>query len=592
MIYSIVPTLGSLNQELSNSKFRLLYLFFSISLALAACARLIWSWPNVLWQSEFWIFDDVHHLVHNQFGSLVWFEAGNRDWSLNAWRWFSYVNAYFFGWNMYLELIVYFAIVLVLAQIIGLVTLKKLNNRNRWGIFIFPIIMLSLVGAGARGMELGTYFGVLLTVHLIVVITNNKKSLANLILLPGVIVFITSGGYAIGCAVSSLVLFAIGITPSIRAQSPILLFKSTVASCSFAIWLGAYAILYLRGVRSAGSSSLWSVVQHDPFYFVKFVFYAMSGSVFSEQTVEGFNHQRLILQIVSSLLLLLTIYSAIKCVKNFKVEAVAPIGLLAYSLSTVLLIMVTRPTGDLGMLATWYSLHLKIGLIGVVWISLLYSNEIEQKILGRFRLDLSLWLGAVIPVAVIFSLVTLANLQQYKREPSERAYFANIQSATLFPGSISADSNGLTPLLLPLKESRVVIEQMKADKLSLYSQKHILPLGIVESNKGYISLGDAYNDGWVGKNSQINVTSVKCQNLTLSFLGYEPALPNLLLLSLNGEKPKRVELGSQKSVVSYRNLLIGDSVSARFNRGAIPSIAGLGKDQRVLSAFLTVECGK
>ena len=577
--------------KMGDSSFKRAYVTFCLVIAFFCCVRLCWSWPNALWQSEFWIFPDIHNLVNHHFAQVTWFEAGTRDWSLNAWRWFSYLNAFFFGWNTYLELIAYYVIVVILSIAIGCKILNSLNQKLRITIFLVPLILLSLVSAGARGMELGTYAGVLLTVFLFFDLTKPKITLTKVLLLPFFLVFGTSGGYAIPVLFALFCLFFVLKSGSQGSglYSEVLR-RISHYSISSLIWLSLYAALFAHngGLKNPGGG-LSVLLRNDPLYFIKFLFFSQSATLISNQTLESNSQVKLILYGVSIFVLLLSICSLINLQRNNLLKFVVPLALFLYSLGVSLLIMVTRPTGPTGMLATWYGLHLKLGLIGVFWISIVSASEsqLQDKVnfFGFGKTTIT-----VISSIVIISVLGISNLKQFRREPSERNYFINVQKALLNPSSLSADASGLTPLLLPLEQSKIVIGQLSSDKLNVYARNTVIPNGISFSPQLYYQAGEAYSDGWLGKTSTLSIASGTCVNLELAFAAYQAVLPQDLYIYVSNRPPIYHRFVHPEYNLVIENLKPGDMLTLKLSKELVPANIGQGPDLRALSSHLMATC--
>jgi hypothetical protein len=153
--------------------------FLSVSFltAIVSSWRMIWSWPNALWLGDFWIIDDVNNLMLNRFSNVTWFEFATRQWSINSWRWFTYINVKFFHWNMDYEIFAYYLIVLIMTVAVVKRYQPQISGKKKLLFFLIPGVLLNFVGAGARGMELGTFFGILIFILLILQIFRNSTRL-------------------------------------------------------------------------------------------------------------------------------------------------------------------------------------------------------------------------------------------------------------------------------------------------------------------------------------------------------------------------------------------------------------------------------
>jgi hypothetical protein len=412
---------------------RLLYQFFVILgliLSVASYVRLKWSWPDVTWQSQYWIINDIDKLMARDFSNVTWFEFANREWSLNGWRWLSYFNAQFLSWNMAFELFIYSLTVLGIFLLILHSIFSRMSDVS-WTkailILMICFILFSFAGAGARGMELVTFIGIFFTLLLFKNAFSENRSLVPSFFLPPFVIFVFSGGYAIATTATLLILLStvlfkyrkVEIFPNLR-----------IASISCAVSLSIYMFVFLSRGRQGPSSlqSFFLYLQEHPLYPIKFLFYAPQGGLITIQSVESLTAKEfsIITVALGFILLLLNLFCVIYSLSHLRAEMLLPLSLLLYSIGTSITIMLTRLTGDFGMLSPWYALHLKVGVVGCLWLLIVFISTSDLHF-PKLNLIVSGTALALIPILIF------ANSSQWKRQPYERAYFQEIKKATLFP---------------------------------------------------------------------------------------------------------------------------------------------------------------
>jgi hypothetical protein len=241
------------------------------------------------------------------------------------------------------------------------------------------------------------------------------------------------------------------------------------------------------------------------------------------------------------------------------------------------------------MLATWYGLHLKLGLIGILWILIVLASQsqFQEKVnFFPFKKTLSI----VILSVLIISVLGVSNLKQFQREPSERNYFINVQKALMSPYALSADASGLTPLLLPVDQSKLTIAKLKADKLNLYARNSLIPVGISFDPQLYYQAGEAYSDGWLGKTSTLTIASGACVNLKLAFAAYIAVLPQDLYIHISNRSPVYHRFFRPDYDLVIEKLKPGDTLTFNFSKEFVPANIGQGPDLRALSSHLMATC--
>jgi hypothetical protein len=564
------------------------FLGLSITLTLATYLRLKWSWPDVTWQSAYWIIGDIDNLMAGNLSKVTWFEFANREWSLNGWRWLSYLNAKFFSWNMAYELLMYSLTVLGIFLLILLSITNKFFEWSWRRVFLLLTILMTLfnfAGAGARGMELGTYIGIFFTVSLFVIAFSEYRNLVLSIFLPPMIIFVFSGGYAIATTVAlSSLLFIVLLKLKSFENLPNL----KIASLASVVSLFIYVFVFLSQQRQGPSSmqTFFEYLQEHPFYPIKFLFYSPQGGLITIQSLEGLtsNEFSIVTLCISIFLLFLYLFCLIYSILHLRNAMLLPLSLLLYSIGTSITIMVTRPTGDFGMLSPWYSLHLKVGIVGCLWLLFIFSSIRDLKLV---RCN---W----IPSTTVFLLIPIllfANSVQWERQPSERVYFQEIKKVTLFPETMAADPDGLTPLKIGFEDSKYAISVLKRHKIGVYRDAG-KARGEFLSEGAFLRLGENFSDGWVGLNPTYLFEKGACNLIQFELTNVPKVIENEVSLTVDEKLVKMFKITSSPYVLKIARANEISSVSFNFAKNLVPAENGLGPDLRGLSAYVQVKCEK
>ena len=221
-------------------------------------------------------------------------------------------------------------------------------------------------------MELGTFLGVLFTVFFFKVAFNAKKNFWISILLPPAIVFIFTGTYSVPTAIALTLILLIQYR---KDKTRIILPNLASSWLSMVLSVGSYAFLYL--IRPSNEPSVIekfaSTVREDFTYPIRFIFSSSASSVFTNQTLEKFDAKTLpiVITLLAAVIWFVQILAVVKALRSWTIIYLFPLASILYSIGIMTLIMVTRPTGIYGMFPTWYSLHMKIGLVGSMYILML-----------------------------------------------------------------------------------------------------------------------------------------------------------------------------------------------------------------------------
>lgn len=584
------------------------YWLFTAAVCLVAALRLWWSNPDGSWQSQFWFIDDINRLLNGDVGHVTWFVFGDQ-WAMNGYRWFEYANALFFGYDARLETLAYFAIVGLIAALVGWRALSRMSAEQgigaRLAIFIIPLILASLSGAGSRGMELGTFAGILLGVATFLLIDsrlgNRTSYIVTSILVP-VGIFVFTGGYASGPAFAVVVVWLLQFwRPTIE---PARRRRLTVLMVNFVVWTLVYLVLLRALSPSTGTgevANFFSTLGTDPVFPAQYLFWGPASGLFTSQTVGMLGANGLVLTgIVSALVILLT---AIAVVRAFRVawnQATVPLLLVLYPWGIALTLLATRNSDPLSLLSTWYSLHFKVALVGMIWLTVLglrgrattaAATAEAGRTGSRSRAAVPVRVVTYTLLAAMVATVVVANVEQYTREPFERTFFLNVAKAELFPSELKEDASGLTALELPLGESRHAAAILRKHDLGVYRNPSSTLAKLYGVAPQFVELGDTFDDGWVGRTFSVTVIDPTCTSVVVSLSNPLPLSPAVTYTATSGSgDPVTGTVGTTSADLTLPVSGNADRIVFRFSRTVVPKKLGLGADKRALSANVSVAC--
>lgn len=586
---SVSHVLVSKSVSKCSSVWKIAYIVFSALLASLACYRLLWSWPQVNYLSNlFWI-TDIDHLLRHEYREvgIAGFSNG-QTW--NGYRWFQYVNAILFGLNPQIEIILYFFITFAMSLLIGLrVFSEDIDSAyKKLLVFSIPIILQSLVGAGSRGMELFTFFGLLLTLVLFKTIesdVSNTVFIFSAVLIPPFLFFVSSGGYTLAVIASCLVVFVLNRNKSrleFRVRTRLRIVLSILFGNLFLYWL----VLTLS--PSTGTQVISVLVRNtrrNLLFPIGYVVSSLSGGLISNQTFEGFT-------VTSSLILtlligiLVAIFTILVVYIENRAHALQSIGLILvslYGLMSVITMMPFRPLSMQWLLNTWYLLHFKVGLAGSIGLLIVTISKVKL----RKKLCLAA-LTMLIPVMV--TIVVYANINQLRREIHERQYFISMVRDTLFPIGLKENESGVTSLQLSLPESLKAIEIQREHSLGVFNDLDNSLQLVGAFGEPFFLAGSVFTDGWVGQNFSIYVFDKKCKVLNVHLHTAELLKTNTAIVRFNDGRMQKVEIGIDADLTRF--FLSGESpvLDFTFQKVYTPSEVSESLDGRTLAAVIGTSC--
>jgi hypothetical protein len=585
-----------------------LYVSMSLGLFCLSVWRFFWAWPDAAWQTNFLFLDQVDNVVNGKIGWGTFWIGLSDEHALTGYRWFEYFYATFFGLNTHVEIVAYYLCVLALSIAIGLKILKGSGRAtehwlSKLLVFTIPFILFSMVGAGSRGMEIGQYFGVTIFV-LLALLMDSSIRLRNYVIILALTVpaltFLLLGGYAAGLAIG---LALVSLKQLIRpiAFDPLRRKKLFAFTLIFVVSASAFLLsiqILNRTIVSGGLSQLKEHITRDPFFVVQYFFGGAASSIINSSTLEIFGHGDWLIYVTALLVLLMSGLAGFSIKQFSMTESTVPLILVGSAVGQIVVLMIGRSQGAFWLLSPWYQFHFRIGLVGVIWLLIggisVFLKSTHDNTLIRYYLPITLGL-----IALAMGLTVGANIIQWHRQPYERAYFENVQRSLLSPNELTVDSNGYTPLILPLEESKHVIAILKRDHLNVYRN----PLPILEKltgrRDGLLVSGDLGSDGWAGSHFRISVVQPNCRSLQLqirpfpsvtSLDHFKGSVSNQLKVTENGSSPRMFRL--ENVPISIEFPVVGNSTTFdfSFSKTWTPLEAGINQDVRHLSSLVDFKC--
>lgn len=593
---------------------RAAYFVFAFATTIFSLLRMKWAWPDAAWQTTLSDIEAVDRFLNNGASSAMGITVGGEH-ALTGYRWFQYLNATVFGLNSQLELFAYFALTLTLALAIGSRIFRDLDRTSsgwpaRLVVFSIPVVLSSLVGAGSRGMEIGQFFGITLFVVLALLIDSrmSTRAFAAVVVctvpLAGVLVL---GGYLAGPAIALALVSALQfMRPTLdrAARSKLLTVTGT-----FLVSTIAYLLLMLllpAQELDARSGALIDQISNDPLFIPKYFLGGAAGSVMSAQTMETSGQGRRFAYAVGTLVVLFAVACIVLAYRRAWRGSTVPLLLVLMPVGLAATLLVGRSFDALWLLSPWYGFHLRLFLVGSIWLLVRALGAVDVPESLRLSRAFVAQATAVVLLVAVFGVSLFANVNQWRRQPSERAYFQNVQHVLLFPQELTVDENGYTQIFLPLEKSRRAIELLRKNRLSVYRdpQAVLAAMGDTETyDEAFAANPDFAIQGmldskWAGSQVQVDVLHSTCAVLDIDVTSFPVATGTFAKNAVDSTLTVESSFGDKKVIVlgdTEERLVLHPTgefpeVTLMFNRTWNPAALGLGADKRDLAALVHVTC--
>jgi hypothetical protein len=580
--------LHSLTNE---TKVKVAFVLFSTVLAALGAARMYWSWPDAPWQSSLWFIGDLNHFLKGDYGNVTWFAFGE-PWSMNGYRWFQYLSAQFFHFDTRLENLVYFFLTYVLSLLVGLAALGSSKRGTAggvtWIVFLIPPVIMSLSGAGSRGMELGTFTGLVLVVLLFIYISSERRKFYFEIIssvLAFVSTFVFLGGYVAGATFSLLI--TTFLYSRYRHRKPRVLYQLIFASAVTSLaTVGHFLTTLAKSIESTASpfSALVNQLSDDLLFPLKYLFWGSANSIMSANTRDMLGTDGSWLLVFGGCVIVgITVFAfARQSLANTQLPPAAFL-LVFYGAGTALLLLVYRNTSSDYLLSPWYSLHFKVALAGALW--LLAIKAVQKKSLGNLSTHV-----ASSAAVVLIVLVVISNWIQFARGDSERAYFLNVASAALIPSTLAVPAGETyTQLVLPLEESREALGVLQEHKLSVFNNPEGNLVKIFGGLPSAVTLPTLPADHWAGKQIDIQPIRENCADLRIE-VQKNVEIPDQVLDIKDTNGLHETYAVDEGLVLSSKTLNGNEALQLTFGSTWVPSKTSGSADTRELSNIVLITC--
>ena len=512
--------------------------------------------------------------------------------AMNGYRWFQYVNSIIFNLNTSVELVVYFTITWVLSLLIGLQVMASLPKHSEpykyLLVFAIPVVLNSLVGSGSRGMELGTYGGLLIMIGIFKSISSGLRSKYFLVIVvtgPPVLFLVFMGGYTNGFTGALLIVYlADRIRPKLESLVMTrvkMLLVSSVTSMLIFSWLVAQS----DSNGTQFTHELFTQVRRNVLFPLGYVFAGQAGGLISIQTLEKMSTPASILTTFAIAAVVTTLLvSAI--ILAYRWEWCRSISLTLtsiYGITAAVSLLPFRAFNVQTLISTWYVLHFKIALAGTIG---LFIVAISKR-----KLKMKSWptvFALLIPMFVLISV--MANIRQWQREPFERKYMTAIVQDSLFTSGLKENASGLTSLQISLAASLQAIEIQREHQLGVFRDidKSLKLVGAY--GKPFFLTGDVYGDGWVGEKFSVYVLDSKCKSLTVQLVTDVMLKTTRASISSNFGESKTVEVGTEQRSLQFPISGTLPELNFEFSKTFVPSKMSESQDGRTLASVVSVSC--
>jgi hypothetical protein len=457
---------------MNKRKIYIYYSVFSLGLIIFGLLRNLWAFPDVTWQTNYLFLDEVIYFLEGQWNKINWYHVGSGH-ALTGYKYFLFLNAYFFNLNTHVELWIYWILIFSLTQLFGVILIKKIPNWNLnkiFFLFIIALLLSSFHGAGSRGMELSTYLGTVLLFFTIFFYCHTRiKYKFILILLIPLITFFLLGGYifAFFSAIALVVIISLIKSKLSLNEIEISYIKLFVALLLSLIIFFLMLNLYEDASPAKGGiDTLIQKIKLDYLFPIKFFFFGLSSSLITSLTFENITIEQLFriwISVSSIVTIYLLLVISIILKKTWSKNLIYfQSALIFYGFGTIALLLITRPFDVAWALSPWYAFHFKIFLVGCIGTVIVYFDELSKRYI--YLLNIS--------TLLLVLILAFSNKKSFERHPHERNYFKNIINVTLNPELLNCNSNNYSQMIVPCDQSLYIINTLKRYKLGVYKNKN------------------------------------------------------------------------------------------------------------------------
>ena len=448
----------------------------SSAMSIVMIARMYWAHPDVQVYSSLQNLENINNLLNKQYSNVDWFELGSGH-AMTLYMLFQYITALFFHFDSRIEYIV-LAISTVLTALSIIILLRgliaQLNPKFQTLIMVLvPASMFSFLGMGSRGMELGIFLGVAITLSIWAFSSTSifpKSIWVSALILQVLTVFGALGAYSMGISGSALLVGSIFYCQEVKdAGGKILALKNIIKMrfVQFSIALSASSLAHVLAVLIYSTPSSNVVNNRSDYSITELatsVINANAQPLLNTSVNErwGSNWTQVDTLVLGVLMTILYLFLTFFYLRKGSAASNFLIGLVWYGTFVSLTVYPFRPYGSNWMSNIWYTFHYKISFAAaIVGIIGLVFRQVNTRILWIAKASV------LVSISVIFSQ---SNVIMWERHPHERLWFLSKKEATLHPELLVLESNGLTQIGLDMQSSGRAIEIQKKHNLSVFNQ--------------------------------------------------------------------------------------------------------------------------
>lgn len=570
---------------------------------------------NVIWQAWFFQIPAIEKFLN---GTLVLHDLVNNfgEHGMLGYNLIILVNVAIFKLNTFFDAYLILTLIVLSTIILYLAFRKSIINLNcndlkfnSLILFVISFLMFSVSQQIGGGMDTQVRLGIftfMWTTYLIDILFFEYKTnyfIALTIIMIFISLDIFGTAYSFAWIPSLLFIGFINyfvMRRKINFKIFLLILVSLFSATS--IYFNMYL---LKGVGNTNHIGIFSGIisaLFHPLTSVKFVLAFLSSSTLGRTIWEDhyiINPNWIILNGTTVLIIYLYTLKHYISSKMWKITYF-PVFLMTYTFGVIILVLLGREVnlGWDGGTNYWYAVHVKFGLVGVVWV-LYYRIQTlsDNRKIREFYKNRTVAISCLLILYIVFAQL-FSNAVDWRRAPHVKKYFEVMVPYALSPESMPVDSGGYTPLIADIEGTLNGIRVLEKYRLNVYydldKRLSFLKSGpIIENGKlvtGSLGLGWYGEDGgvrWMAKDAEVAVKSGDKGKIIIE--GYEPQflVPNKLRIFINGELLLEETIPSgtfifEKDVT--RNSVI--KLRLEVDRTIVPQKEGLNNDERDLGLLI------
>lgn len=290
---------------------------------------------------------------------------------------------------------------------------------------------------------------------------------------------------------------------------------------------------HLFDILGSGDSKTASMMENfihmlaHPIETIKCIFSWCANGVFGWAVHESKIFTSALWLIVGAIVFTLIIVGVIlffKCKLYYKTWV--PLMLIVYSFGVLVMVYLGRAGGWDWFANEWYNVHIKIALVGTIWVYAYATTKYSRFLLFGVGSTVIICLFGC--VGNYFGIMRAPALHNYYFEKQKYLYVDNANDMPV------DEISGNTPLLHSLDKTMEGIEILRKYNLSVYRYWNAYEQcpSTLPSRNSIIYLSGRYDDGWVEENCKISLYTA--ESTQLEFLCFATKKQSLRV-EINGE---------------------------------------------------------